>query len=70
MATPLLKALRTRYPDAKIVLLANHYANDLLKGAWFLDEIVSIDFPWSTYKYTLTNLFHLSKLLGVSERTF
>jgi len=56
MATPLLKALKKGYPGAKITLLANKFADEVLKGAWFVDEIVTVNFPWSTYNYSWRNM--------------
>jgi len=49
LATPALAALRARYPKARIVLLAKPYANDLLKGSHWVDEIIAYDFPWTAF---------------------
>ncbi|NQT46461.1 MAG: glycosyltransferase family 9 protein [Candidatus Omnitrophica bacterium] len=56
MTTPILQTLRKAYPDARIYLLANKFASDLLKGAYFVDKIYTIRFPWSTYDYSWGNL--------------
>ncbi len=40
LSTPFLQALRYRYPDATIRLLAKPYAEDLLVGVSYLDELV------------------------------
>lgn len=63
MAIPLLKAVKKRYPDAKVVLLANDFAKDLLKGVWFVDDIITLKFPWSTYDYSLKNIIFLLKTI-------
>jgi len=63
MAIPLLKTLKKTYPGAKVILLANEFAHDLLKGAPFVDEIVTIKFPWATYDYSLHNIRNLLKAI-------
>jgi heptosyltransferase II len=42
MATPTLRALRERYPDARIVGIARHYLLPLLEGTDWLDHV----YPW------------------------
>lgn len=42
-AVPLLRALRTTYPDAHIALLARPLNSEILRGAPFLDEIIVYD---------------------------
>lgn len=61
MAIPMLKTLRNKFPNAKIILLANEFAADLLKGVAFVDEIITVKFPWATYDYSLSNLLNLLK---------
>jgi len=56
MATPVLKALKKAYPGAKIFFLVNEFGQDLVGGLPYVDRIVSIKFPWSTYDYSLKNL--------------
>lgn len=53
IATTALQALRARYPDAWITLLAKPHAEELLRGSGLVDEIITFDFPWTadTGKY-------------------
>lgn len=50
IATTALQALRARYPDASITLLAKPHAEELLRGSDLVDEIISFDFPWTAEK--------------------
>ncbi len=69
MATPLLNALRKSYPNAKIILLANKFADDLIKGATFVDEIITMNFLWSTYDYSFKNIKDfIKKILQLRKR--
>jgi ADP-heptose:LPS heptosyltransferase len=55
IATTALQALRARYPDAWISLLAKPHAEEILHGSGLVDEIITFDFPWTaeTGKYRL-----------------
>ncbi|MDP9200792.1 MAG: glycosyltransferase family 9 protein, partial [Gemmatimonadota bacterium] len=50
LATPMLRALRKRYPGAEISLLAKPHARDLLYSSGLVDEIVVYDLPWTAQK--------------------
>lgn len=56
IATTALQALRARYPDAWITLLAKPHAEEILRGSGLVDEIITFDFPWTaeTGKYSLS----------------
>jgi ADP-heptose:LPS heptosyltransferase len=56
LSTVMLAELRSRYPRARISLLAKAYAADLLKESPLVDEIISFDFPWTAQynKYSLS----------------
>jgi heptosyltransferase-2 len=56
LATPLLRALRTRYPKSEISLLAKPHASDLLKHSGLVDEVIPCDLPWtaSANKYRMS----------------
>jgi ADP-heptose:LPS heptosyltransferase len=56
IATTALQALRARYPDAWITLLAKPHAEEVLRGSGLMDEIITFDFPWTaeTGKYRLS----------------
>jgi len=68
IATTALQALRARYPDAWITLLAKPHAKEILQGSDLVDEIITFDFPWTaeTDKYSrsrydriaISDLFH------------
>ena len=68
IATTALQALRARYPDAWITLLAKPHADEILRGSDLVDEIIAFDFPWTaeTDKYrrsrydrvAISDLFH------------
>ncbi len=57
IATTALQALRARYPDAWISLLAKPHAEELLRGSGLVDEVIPFDFPWTaeTEKYRWAN---------------
>lgn len=56
LATPILAALRSRWPEAHIAVLAKSYARDLLEGSGLVDEVIVADLPWTAQqnKYRLT----------------
>jgi ADP-heptose:LPS heptosyltransferase len=47
MMTPILRALRERFPDAEITVLAKPHAADLLHGSELADKVITFDFPWT-----------------------
>jgi len=47
LATPLLRALRSRYPRAHISLLGKRHAEELLMHSGLVDEVIVFDFPWT-----------------------
>jgi len=57
IATTALQALRARYPDAWISLLAKPHAEELLRGSGLVDEVIPFDFPWTAEaeKYRLAS---------------
>jgi ADP-heptose:LPS heptosyltransferase len=56
IATTALQALRARYPDAWISLLAQPHAEELLHGSGLVDEVIPFVFPWTadSDKYKLS----------------
>ena len=44
---PFLAQLRTKFPNARITLLARAVAEDLLRGTGLADEIIAADLTWS-----------------------
>jgi ADP-heptose:LPS heptosyltransferase len=47
LATPALRALRDRYPDARISLLGKQHAEELLRHSGLVDEVIVFDIPWT-----------------------
>jgi heptosyltransferase-2 len=49
----MLQALRERFPDAEISLLAKPHAEELLRNSGLVDHFIDFDFPWTatTGKY-------------------
>ncbi len=50
LSTVMLAELRSRYPRARISLLAKGHAADLLKESPLVDEIISFDLPWTAQR--------------------
>ncbi len=65
---PLLKAIRGRFPDAEITLLANSFAGDLFGDGKFADHIEIVDFPWGRKNYSVTNLASFFRTLAAIRR--
>lgn len=53
LMTPILRALRERFPGAEISVLAKPHAEELLRESDLADRIITFDFPWTarTGKY-------------------
>src|SRR5688572_2670282 len=47
LMTPILRALRERFPKAEITLLAKPHAEELLQESGLADKIITFDFPWT-----------------------
>jgi heptosyltransferase-2 len=47
LATPALRALRARYPGARISLLGKKHAEELLRNSGLVDEVIVFDLPWT-----------------------
>jgi ADP-heptose:LPS heptosyltransferase len=56
LATPILRALRRRYPKARISILARPHGRELLEGSGLVDDVIVFDLPWTaqTNKYRFT----------------
>ena len=57
LATPILRALREKYPDARITLLGKKHARELLENSGLVDDTIVFDLPWTasgaTQKYDI-----------------
>ena len=53
LATPALRALRERFPDARLSLLGKSHAEEILRHSGLVDEVIVFDLPWTskTAKY-------------------
>jgi ADP-heptose:LPS heptosyltransferase len=53
LATPALRALRQRFPDARLSLLGKPHAEEILRHCGLVDEVIVFDLPWTskTAKY-------------------
>jgi heptosyltransferase-2 len=69
LATPLLRALRERYPKARISLLGKQHAQVILEESGLVDEVIIADLPWtaSRNKYPL-KAANLQRLRGLVRR--
>jgi len=53
LVTPVLQALRARFPDARLSLLGKPHAAELLRNSGLVDDVIEFDLPWTanTHKY-------------------
>lgn len=68
MVTPMLRALRHAYPDSQIALLANRFAKDMLEGLPYINNIITVSFPWSMYDYSIGNLINLLPIIKMLRK--
>ncbi|MGK2962990.1 MAG: glycosyltransferase family 9 protein [Gemmatimonadaceae bacterium] len=47
LATPILRAIRRRYPEARTTLLGAPHAEELLRHSGLADEVIVADLPWT-----------------------
>ena len=47
LATPALRALRDRFPQARITLIGKPHAEELLRHSGLVDEVIVFDIPWT-----------------------
>ena len=47
LATPALRALRAKFPNARISLLGKKHAEELLRHSGLVDEVIVFDIPWT-----------------------
>jgi ADP-heptose:LPS heptosyltransferase len=50
LATPILSALREKWPAAHIAILARDYAREILTGSGLVDEVIVCDLPWTAQR--------------------
>ncbi|MGI9043813.1 MAG: glycosyltransferase family 9 protein [Gemmatimonadaceae bacterium] len=47
LATPILRAIRRQYPEARLTLLGAAHAEELLRHSGLADEVMIADLPWT-----------------------
>ncbi len=47
LATPILRAVRHKFPDARITVLGRAHAEELLRFSGLADDVVVYDLPWT-----------------------
>ncbi|MDP2939814.1 MAG: glycosyltransferase family 9 protein [Candidatus Omnitrophota bacterium] len=50
MMSPILKSLKSGFPQARITLLSKNFGKDLLGNCEYVDKFVEFDFPWTRFK--------------------
>ena len=56
LMTPLIHALKLRFPEAEIHLLGNPWARDILGPLGLITSFISQKIPWATHDYSYKNL--------------
>lgn len=69
MLTPLLKAIKCAYPNARLVLVAGSWAKEILVGTRLVDEIIPFSAPWVKYGQGFKGLWSCFKLVNVLRET-
>ena len=69
LVTPFLSALRDRFSDARISLLARPYARQLLANTGLVDEVIDAELPWTApihkYRFDATARRHMRDLIAM-----
>ncbi len=63
LAIPALQALRAKFRSSRITLVSGSWAKELLDSQNVVDEFVEVQFPWSTYDYSYSNLRNMMRVL-------
>jgi ADP-heptose:LPS heptosyltransferase len=61
MTLPLLSAIKSKYPNAKIHFLGNRWAEEILIGNSCVSKIITVKIPWAIYDYSLKTIWDLFK---------
>jgi len=69
MLTPLLKAIRYAYPNARLVLVAGIWAKEILAGTELVDEIIPFSAPWVKYGQGFKGLWSCFNLVNILRKT-
>lgn len=69
LATPILRELRRRYPEAKISILAKPHARELLEGSGLVDDVIPFDLPWTAQRNKLRRSLSSLRAIGSLVRT-
>jgi len=62
LSTPVIKALRTAYPESYIAMMVRPYAKEVVMGNPYLDEVILYDKD-KRYKRILANIGFIKELI-------
>ena len=48
---PILKSIKTKYPQAHLILVCSHNAKELALDLGLADEVIPIDVPWTNWSW-------------------
>lgn len=69
LATPVMQAIRDKFPGARILLMSKDYGRDLLAHSGLVDDVISASLPWTAFtdKYK-PGRYNFSELRGLLRR--
>lgn len=67
LTTPLLAALRRRFPRARIAIGVGHWATDVLAGNPDIDAVLTVNAPWGNHLVQPQNLGAVVRYLASEE---
>ncbi len=59
MGLPAYRALRSNFPESRLIYWGNGWGEDLLSEQGLFDRFFVASIPWATYDYSLRNIFRL-----------
>lgn len=62
IATPMVEALKRRYPECRLTVLVNERFKDIFTGNSFVDDVIGFDTPWFPRRYRKTSFRELKRL--------
>lgn len=69
LTTPVMQALRDKFPGARILLMSKEYGRDLLAHTGLVDDVISASLPWTSFteKYNPAR-YDFAELRGLLSR--
>lgn len=49
LATPVMQALREKFPGSRILLMSKEYGRDLLAHSGLVDDVIDVSLPWTAF---------------------